>query len=90
MTPNDFLELKGYGKDGHVTRSRKLICELLNEYAILFGNLEYNDAIEDAMQFAEVEFIFASVSGKDITDLPQPEIVNCKVNRDSILQLKRK
>jgi hypothetical protein len=87
MTPNDFLELKGYGKDGHVTRSRKLICKLLEEYATCEKTIAYKkgykNALNDAVQNADVTITYHPNS----TVGEMPQIASCKVNKESILEL---
>ena len=87
MTPNEFLKSKGYGTEGHVTRSRKVICKLMQEYEQNERDVAYkqgyNDAISDAIANARVKitynpnFIFGQM----------PEIKECAVDLYSILRL---
>ena len=51
MSPNDFLTSKGYTKPNYVTQSRKIVCELLNEYA----DIEYKNAFKEGYDKAQKE-----------------------------------
>ena len=88
MTPNEFLESKGYGKEGYVTKSRATICELMKEYA----EKEYNLAFKTGFNSAILK---AGISAKvTINYMPNdevgkmPEIASCQVDRDSIFNLR--
>ena len=88
MSPNDFLESKGYGKEGFVTRSRAKICELLKEYEqmerTIAWEVGYNTGIEEAAECAEVEITY--FPNNEVGKMP--EIKSCVVNKHSILKLK--